>query len=145
MNLADLVVREIGVERNGKRRSVRFVAVGEPGLIQIAMNWSKDGLATVNPLLLQDSDEIKQSIRICPEMRKSNGKSIVSMCPAWWHARTDGGFGRQHLSIGCRENAAPFLKSREPTQLGDPQRCVQVRQLQIEGGWVQRRCAIIFA
>jgi hypothetical protein len=82
MNLTDFIVREIGVERNGKRRSVRFVTVGKPGLIQIAVDWSKDGLATVNPLLLQHVDETRQAIRIGPEMRESNGKSIVSMCPA---------------------------------------------------------------
>jgi hypothetical protein len=83
MNLPDFVVCEIGIERNGKRRSVRFVAVGEPALIQIAVDWSKNGLATVNPLLLQDFDETRQTIRIGPEMRESDGKSIVSMCPAW--------------------------------------------------------------
>src|ERR1700704_5609333 len=131
MNLPDIVVCEIGVERNGKRRSVRFVAVGEPGLIQIAVDWSKDGLATVNPLLLQHVDETKQTIRIGPEMRESNGKSIVPMRPAWRHARTDDGFGGQDFSKRCREKAAPFLKSREPTQLADPQRCLQVRQLKI--------------
>src|SRR6185295_14519358 len=133
MNLPDFVVCEIGIERNGKRRSVRFVAVGEPGLIQIAVDWSEDGLATVNPLLLQHLDEPRQTIRIGPEMRESNGKSIVSMGPAWWHDRTDGGFGGQDFSKGCRETAAPFLKSRKPTQLADPQRCLQVRQLEIEG------------
>src|SRR6185295_3456324 len=140
MNLPDFVVCEIGVERNGKRRSVRFVAVGEPGLIQIAVDWSKDGFAAVNPLLLQHADETRQAIWIGPEMRESNDKSIVSMRPARRHAWTDGGFGRQDFPKGCREIAAPILKSLEPTQLVDPQRCLQIRQLKIEGGWVQCRC-----
>lgn len=145
MNLPDFVVCKIGVERNGKGRSVRFVAVGKPGLIQIAVDWSEDGLATVNPLLLQHGDEPRQTFRIGPEMRESNGKSIVSMRPAWWHARTDGSLGGQDFTKAFREKTPPLLKSREPTQLADPQRCLQVRQLKIEGGWIQCRCAIIFA
>src|SRR6185295_18499741 len=128
MNLPDFVIREIGIERNRKCRPVRFLAIGETELIQIAVDRSKDGLATVNPLLLQYVDETRQTIRNCPEMRESNGKSIVSMRPAGRHARTDDGFGGQDFSKGCREKAAPLLKSLEPTQLGDAQRCLQVRQ-----------------
>jgi hypothetical protein len=115
--LPDFVVCETRIEWNRKRCSIRFVTVGETRLIQIAMERSENGLATVNPLLLQCTDEAKQTLRIGPEMRESNCKSIVSMRPAWRHAWTDGGLGGQGFPIGCREEAAPFMKGREPSQL----------------------------
>src|SRR6185312_2343756 len=100
MNLQDFFVCEIGIERNGKCRPVRFVAVGETRLIQIPVDRSKDRLATVNPLLLQPCNQPRQTVRITSEMWESDGKSIVPMRPAWGYARTDGSLGRQNITIG---------------------------------------------
>jgi hypothetical protein len=57
LNLTDFVVCETGIEWNRQRRSVRFVTVGKTGLIQIVVERSKDGLATVNPLFFQPADQ----------------------------------------------------------------------------------------
>jgi hypothetical protein len=110
LNLPDFIVREIGIEWNRKRRSVRFVAVREARLTQIAMERSKDGLAAVNTLLLQGTDEAKQTLRIGSEIRESNHKSIVSMDSAWRLAGTDYSLGGEDISIGRREKATPFMK-----------------------------------
>jgi hypothetical protein len=115
LNLPDFVVFEIGIEWNRKRRSVRFVTIGETGLIQIAMERSKDGLATMNPLLFYLVDQINQTIRIRPEMRQPDHKPIISMHPTWGHARTDSGLGGQGFPIGCRKEPAAVMKGREPS------------------------------
>jgi hypothetical protein len=132
LNVPDFVVCEIGIEWNRKCRSVRFVAVRETRLIQIPMERSKDGLAAVNPLLLQGPNKTRQTLRLGSEMRESNYKSIVSMGPAWRLTRTDDGLGGQDISIGCREEPTPFMKGRESPQLGKPERRLQVGQLEVE-------------